>query len=165
MSERKMLIMLIAAFLFLICLILAAIGSNDGLAEDGEYFILCRPGSRVNVRNKPKKDAPVTAWVEFGQYVRTDGKEKNGYVHVTCLASEEPDGWIYAGYLVEEEPRKREYKAEVWEGDVIARKCIDGKRVCKLKEGRIVTVYAQTNRWAVTNKGYIMCDWLKEVDP
>ena len=161
MNERKVLLILIAIFAAIMTVILCSIACNYGLAED--YYVLCKPGDRVNVRSKPSMASQVTAWVEFGQHVTAD-IEKNGFMHVDGLASEVPEGWICSGYLAEEEPRADKHRAEVWEGDVIARKWINGRRVCKLREGRIVIVYAQTNKWAVTSKGYIMCDWLREVD-
>ena len=160
--ERKVMLIIFSVFAVVVTVVLCSILIDSGLAE--ECYVLCRPGSVVNVRNAPKASAIVTAWVECGQRVESDGKKKNGFIHVSGLASEEPDGWIYAGYLVDEEPRIETYRAEVWEGDVIARKCVGGQRIRKLREGQKVTVYAQTHRWAVTNKGYIDCDWLKEVD-
>ena len=158
--ERRVLIViaLILAAVFLI--VLFAIDCAG--AED--MFILCKPGSTVNIRNRPRKDAAVVAWIECGQRVQTDGKEKGGFVHVVNLPSEITEGWIFAGYVADEEPVIREYTAEVWEGDVIARSSMGGKRVCKLKEGKTVTVYAKTHSWAVTSRGYILCDWLKEVE-
>lgn len=161
MNERKLLIILITVFAIISAAILSEIWLNNGLAEGGEYFIFCKPGSRVNVRNKAKKSSSVTAWVECGQPVTVDG-EKNGFVHVTGLASEEPDGWIFAGYIVDEEPVIETYRAEVWEGPVIVRKSVNGKQIRKLKDGQEVTVYAKTHMWAVTDKGFIMCDWLRE---
>ncbi len=158
--ERKVFMTIVAVVVVIVCAILVAIESAHG--ED--YFILCRPGSKVNIRDRATKDSTVIAWIECGQRVHADGKEKNGFVHVTNLPAEETEGWIYAGYLVDEEPRIRTHRAEVWEGDVIARSCVNGKALRKLKEGKTVTVYAMTNRWAVTNKGFIMCDWLKEVE-
>ena len=163
MKERKILILLIIVFAMLVFLLLGSISANNARADGNGYFILCRPGSVVNVRKKPNKSASVTAWVECGQELTVDG-EKNGFIHVTGLASEEPDGWIFAGYVVDEEPRIGTYKAEVYDGKVIARKSVNGKRLRVLKEGTIVTVYAQTHRWAVTSRGFIMTDWLKEVD-
>ena len=146
-----------------ILLLFAFFAAFPAFAEQGEQFVLCKPGTVVNVRKRPEKDAPVTAWVECGQKITVDD-EKNGFVHVSGLASEIPDGWIFAGYVVEEEPVIREYKAEVWEGPVIARKSVNGKQVRVLKDGKTVTVYAKTHCWAVTNKGFIMTDWLREVE-
>ena len=163
MMNRKAFVYALIAFFAVVIIALCVIYSAYGEEVDG-YYVLCRPGSVVNVRNRPKADAYVVGWVEFGRFVHTDGKTRNGFVHVTDLAAEETEGWIYAGFLVEEKPRNEEYKAEVWGGRVIARSCVNGKRLKTLREGQTVTVYAQTNRWAVTNRGYIMCDWLRGVD-
>ena len=160
MKERTILIILTAVFFLLMVVTLLSAGKAEG------RYILCdpRPGSMVNVHTRPLKSSMVSGWVECGQYVETDGKEKNGFVHVVGLPAEDPEGWIWAGYLVDEEPWIETYLAEVWEGPVIARKSVNGKQKCVLKDGKTVTVYAQTHMWAVTSRGYIMCDWLREVE-
>ena len=127
-------------------------------------FNILTLGCKVNIRSKPRKNSAVVAWIECGQMVHTDGREKNGFIHVVDLPAEITEGWIYCGYLADEEPVKRTYQAEVYEGSVIARSSMGGRRLCKLKEGKIVTVYAKTHSWAVTNKGYILCDWLREIE-
>ena len=148
--------------MILCVLLVVIIILGSALAED--YYILCRPGSQVNIRKRPASGSPVVGSVEFGRVVHADGPEKNGYVHITDLAAEITEGWISAGYLVEEEPRIEKYKAEVWGGPVVARSRIGGKAIKTLRDGKTVTVYAKTNRWAVTNRGYIMCDWLRPVE-
>ena len=165
MNEKRIMIILLVVFCVIVSVILVNAWINYGLAEDDGYFILCKPKGTVNVRERPNTDAPVVGWVEFGRYVRTDGKEKNGFVHVVDLAAEVTEGWVYAGYLVYDQPRDEQYRAEVWGGRVIARECVGGKQLRVLKEGRQVTVYARSNAWAVTNLGYVMCDWLREVEP
>ena len=157
--ERKAFItilLLLASALFIVLTIIQSAYGED-------FYILCR--TKVNIRSKPRKDSAVVAWIECGQMVHTDGKEKNGFVHVVDLPAEITEGWIYSGYLVDEPPVIRTFRAEVWEGSVIARSSIGGKRLQKLREGRTVTVYARTHTYAVTNKGYIMCDWLREIEP
>ena len=157
--ERKAFItilLLLASALFIVLTIIQSAYGED-------LYILCR--TKVNIRSKPRKDSAVVAWIECGQMVHTDGKEKNGFVHVVDLPAEITEGWIYSGYLVDEPPVIRTFRAEVWEGSVIARSSIGGKRLQKLREGRTVTVYARTHTYAVTNKGYIMCDWLREIEP
>ena len=159
MNERKILMILIVIFLIFAFATLIAIA--NGYAD--EYYILCRPGGHVNVRTMPSKSALVAGWVEFGKCVETDGKEKNGFMHVVNLAAEETEGWIYAGFLVYDQPRDEKYTAEVWGGPVIARSCVGGKQIGRLKDGQRVTVYALSNAWSVTSRGYIMSDWLREV--
>ena len=157
MNERRVLIIMIIIYAAAIAIILANIAN----ANAEEAYILCKPGSCVNVHSRPKKSSPVTAWVECGQVLELDGEEKNGYVHVTGLASEIPDGWVYSGYIVNEQPVIETYTAEIWEGPVLARRCVNGKRKCIMRDGKAVTVYARTHTWAVTDKGFIMCDWLR----
>lgn len=157
MSERKILIILILIFAAFVFVILGSAARGEDL------YVLCKPGSVVNVRSGPGKDSAVLAWVECGQLVETDRME-NGFAHVVGLASEEPEGWIYAGYLVDDEPRIETYTAEVWEGPVISRKSVNGRQKCVLADGKTVTVYARTHVWAITSRGYVMCDWLREVD-
>lgn len=156
--ERKVFLTIVAVIAAVLCVILCILD----FAEAEDLYVLC--STKVNIRSRPNKTAPVVAWIECGQTVHTDGKEKNGFVHVINIPAEITEGWIYAGYLVDEEPQIRTYRAEVWEGDVIARESVNGKRVAKLREGKTVTVYAKTHMWAVTNKGFIMCDWLREIE-
>jgi DMSO/TMAO reductase YedYZ molybdopterin-dependent catalytic subunit len=146
-------------------LLIALVVACTAIAEDG-YFVLCRPepGNVVYVRKKPRTDATVVVWLEFGSYVKTDGKERNGFIHVVDLAAEDPEGWVYAGFLVPDEPQEGTYKARV-NGRVNARKCVDGKRIATLYDGKVVTVYACSDEWCVTNKGYVMREWLSEVEP
>lgn len=162
MNERKILLILIVLFIIFAAASLITISR----AEDEWYYVLCKPepGGSVNVRSRPDKSAPVVGWVQFGRHVHTDGKEKNGFIHVTDLAAEVTDGWVYAGFLVYDLPRDEAYRAEVWGGPVIARNCVGGKQIGRLKDGATVTVYARSNAWAVTSAGYIMCDWLREVE-
>lgn len=149
--------------ILVVLLLIVAIIAVEAAEADGGLYVLCR--TMVNVRSKPSKTARVVAWVECGQYVQTDGQEKRGFVHVVNLPSEEPEGWIYSGYLVDEAPQIRTYRAEIWDGDVIARGSVGGRALRKMREGQTVTVYAKNHIWAVTNRGFIMCDWLREIDP
>lgn len=146
-----------------ILLVFVAVAALTAADADGGLYVLCR--TMVNVRSKPSKTARVVAWVECGQFVETDGQEKRGFVHVIGLPAEEPEGWIYAGFLVDEPPQIRQYIAEIWDGDVIARGSVNGRALRKMREGKTVTVYAKTHTWAITNRGYIMCDWLREIEP
>ena len=98
MDEKRVFIIMMTLVAVIIAIILAEIWLNPAAAEEDQYFILCRPGSHVNVRKRPTKGAPVTAWVECGQQITVD-RRKNGFVHVIGLASEEPDGWIFAGIV------------------------------------------------------------------
>ena len=157
MKQRILFVLFVIVIAAIIVLMVHEAAQSEGL------YVLCR--TMVNVRSKPAKTARVVAWVECGQYVETDGQEKRGFVHVINLPAEETEGWIYAGYLVDEPPQIRTYRAEIWDGDVIARGSVNGRALRKMREGKTVTVYAKTHTWAVTNRGFIMCDWLREIEP
>ena len=136
--------------------ILPASGSED------VYFIICNPNSYVCVRNSPKKGNNETGRFDCGDYVRSDGVKKNGYLHIT--EAMEGDGWIYAGNVVEDQPVIEKQKMRVnSNSNVICRRSVNGKKVGILTNGDVVTVYARSEEWAVTDKGYIMTEYL-EVD-
>ena len=136
--------------------ILPASGSED------VYFIICNPNSYVCVRNSPKKGNNETGRFDCGDYVRSDGVKKNGYLHIT--EAMEGDGWIYAGNVIEDQPVIEKQKMRVnSNSNVICRRSVNGKKVGILTNGDVVTVYARSEKWAVTDKGYIMTEYL-EVD-
>lgn len=148
----------IAILVILACLssILPASGT------EAVYFIICNPNSYVCVRNSPKKGNNEAGRFDCGDYVRSDGVKKNGYLHIT--EAMEGDGWIYAGNVVEDPPVIEKQKMRVnSNSNVICRRSVNGKKVGILTNGDVVTVYARSNEWAVTDKGYIMTEFL-EVD-
>lgn len=125
--------------------------------EEIECWILCQPDSWVNARINPSKKSDTLGRLECGDRVFTDGKKKNGFIHVTGLRFEMGEGWVKTGYIVYDEPYKPEfYETEIKSnGRVQARKTVNGKRRCWLKNGQKIKVYMMTDEWAVTNKGYV----------
>ena len=149
---------IISILVILACLssILPAYGSED------VYFIICNPKSYVCGRNSPKKGGKEAGRFDCGDYVRSDGVKKNGYLHIT--EAMEGDGWIYAGNVVRDPPVIEKQKMRVnSNSNVICRRSVNGKKVGILTNGDVVTVYARSEEWAVTDKGYIMTEYL-EVD-
>ena len=145
---------------FLILCLTAIIACFTAFADEVEYFILCRPGATVNVRISPKNRAEIIAGKSFGDKVVSDGLERNGYVHVVGLAAEVEDGWIYKALLSEDQPAAVDMMTEVFGGRVACRKYPDGKLIRWLKDGSQVRVYAVTDKWCVTEYGYVMTDFL-----
>ena len=151
-------VLLILALAFLLVPIISAV--NYAVAEE-EYFILCRPGAEVNIRERAKLRSPIVGCLGFGDRVISDGKEKNGFIHVIDLLAEVSEGWIYKGLLVEDEPVASQGKAQVFNaGRVACRKYADGKRIGWLKDGSEVEVYAISEEWCVTDHGYIKTEFL-----
>ena len=148
------------AFLLVLAAFAAVLPAS---AEESVLFIICNPKTYVCVRNSPKKGHNEGGQLDCGDYVLTDGVIKNGFVHVLGI-TENGDGWVHRGHLVPDPPVIETVKmmcSSNW--DVICRRWVKGRKVGKLRTGDTVTVYARSEEWAVTNKGYVMTKYL-EVD-
>ena len=139
----------------------------DAEAEDAEgveRWVFCRPDGVVNVRSGPRKGAEEVAWLTSGTEILTDGKVRNGYMHVFGLAAETTEGWISTRYVVEEEPKAVGEEMEIRaEGRVACRKWIDGKIVKWYRDGDQVYVHWMADGWAVTDRGYIRYEYLESL--
>ena len=124
-------------------------------------YIICNPKSYVCVRNTPKKGGMETGRFDCGDYIITDGIEKNGFLHIA--EAFEGDGWVYKGNVVYDKPViERQHMRSSSNKKVICRRCVDGKKVGMLSNGDTVTVYARSFEWAVTDKGYIRIEFLED---
>lgn len=145
----------------LILLLSLVLPWSVGKAEDKLIYVLCRPESHLKVRKTPFSRRE-TGRLECGDAVMTDGKMKNGYLHIIGI-TEDGEGWIHAGYVVDDEPVIEECRASIAaNGRVMTRKCISGKRSRWLEVCSDVIVYARSEEWAVTNKGYVRTKYLEE---
>ena len=136
-----------------------------GLAEDAgrEVWVICGKDSYVNIRKGPGKNYEELGYAEAGYRLWTDGKEKNGWLHLVGLRLEAEEGWIFAGYVTGEEPEEigREMMINA-NGRVACRRWIGGKRQRWARFGDIVTVYWMNGEWAATSRGYIQSKYLRE---
>ena len=132
------------------------------LAEEYKVFILCNPKTPVFVRKSPKKGAAETGRLDFGDEVWTDGRKKNGYLHVIGI-TEAGEGWIFAGNTITDQPEKltgaRATVAAT--GRVMTYRWVKGKKNGWVEIGEDVKVYAISEEWAVTSKGYIRMKYLE----
>ena len=147
-------------FLWVITLII--IFGPTAKAEDFDCWILCQPDSFVYARTSPKKTSMELGRLECGDHVYTDGIIRHGFLHVYGLTFEMSEGWVHKGYVVYDEP----YKPAVYEtqivsnGRVNARRTINGKRRCWLKDGESIKVYMVSDEWATTNKGFVKTKYI-----
>lgn len=134
-----------------------------GLAEaPGERWVICQPDSYLTIREKPRKNGKIAGQLYLGDRIETDGKTKNGWLHIINASTEAGDGWVYARYVVDDEPMVVTGRAWVLEGGRVAvRRYPGGKRIRWLKPGQEVTVYAWTAEWCVTNRGFVDSDFLE----
>jgi len=125
-------------------------------------WVLCQPDSYVVIRSSPRKTGLMECRAYAGDDFQTDGKKKNGYLHVYG-PFEAQDGWISARYMTESQPEiyPSGKKMTVWVKSVNCRWTIGGKRKGVLKRGAVVTVWLETEEWCVTNRGYIQTKYLE----
>ena len=137
-------------------------GCLTALSEETWVFILCNPKTPVNIRKSPKNGGEKIGRLDFGDSVKTDGKKKNGFLHVVDI-TEEGQGWIFAGYVVKDQPVKCEKtRANIAAtGRVMSYRWIGGRKNCWLHICDEVQVLAMSEEWAVTNKGYIRTKYLE----
>ena len=150
--------------LIVLCLCFAGISEETEEAEEIECWIMCQPDSWVYARMGPKKKSTELGRLECGDLIYTDGKTKNGYLHVYGLPFEAGEGWVHKGYIVYDQP----YKPVIFEtvilsnGRVNARRTIGGQRRCWLKNGQKIKVYMMSLEWAVTNKGFVQSAFIAQ---
>ncbi len=138
--------------------------ADTGLAErEGrQCWVMCRPDGVVNLRGEPKKHGKIFGGAQCGADMLTDGKERNGFLHVYALAAEQEEGWISSRYIVYDEPERVDSLATVRaEGRTACREWIGGKVIRWLQEGECVLVYLVSEEWAVTEYGYIRTELLE----
>lgn len=151
--KKWVLVLMWAALLgFLLCCLI-----DSARAEEREGWILCKPDSYVVARWSASKTGEILGRLEMGDKIITDGQTKNGYLHCRGLTFESDEGWVYAGYIVWDEPAETTDKTWVINagGRTACRRWVDGPRRAWAKNHSEVTVYAISNDWAVTNKGFI----------
>lgn len=138
-------------------------------AEDQlvKAWVLCKPGSQVNIRRTPDKKGQEIGFLEVGDWFMTDAVSKNGYIRVYGVG-DYGEGWIYCGYVATEEPAAVfERYVCVAKTQVACRRWMDGPQIAGakwLKNGSNVDVFYIADGWAVTSRGYIVSEWL-EADP
>lgn len=130
-------------------------------AEAEEMRVICRPDSYVNVRESPGRTGREAGRLYLGDLVETDGKRSQGWIHITDVGTEAGDGWINADYLTADTLRIDETGATVSRNRVALRKAPDGKLIRWLKKGERLTVYAWSGLWAVTDRGWVMIEYLE----
>lgn len=155
----------VAEVVVLIAIVIAVIWfyQSVGFAERSddtiEAYVLC--ADYVNVRPFPNRNGEPIGRLESGDTVHLDGKKRNGYRHIVDTGLES-DGWVFAGYLVYDEPiRTNQSAVIVSKGRLAARKYVKGKRTRWLKPLASVKVYWWSDEWCVTNCGYVQTKYLE----
>ena len=145
-SVKKVLLVLLA-FLFI------------STAAADSCYVLCQPDSFVNVREFPRMGAQVAGYAELGVSLETDWTRRNGFVKV--YGFEAGEAWIYAGFVTEHPVTVETVNGRIEStGRVACRRYINGTRRQWLKNGTEVVIYARSEDWSITNKGFIKTQFL-----
>jgi len=150
----------ISAILLLLAIIFLAIGIAKA---DETRYILCdpKPTNHVAVRRSPKKGAEETGRLFCGDDILTDGKTKNGYLHILGM-TEYGEGWVHLGYVVDDQPVIEKCNGTITAtGRVMSWRRISGGKSGWLDVCTEVKVFARSDEWAVTSKGYIRMKYLE----
>lgn len=141
---------------------------SRAVAEDEpnltQGWVICQPDSFVFIRSRPNKSGQESGYLYLGDELTID-KRYGGWAHAIGLSTEMGEGWIHEGYVDYWEPEIYEAPREMItvKSAVNARTCIGGGRRCKLKKGETVTVYASSEDWTITDKGFIQSKLLTEI--
>ena len=168
--KRTIIIVILAALAVAAGIICGIADSRAAEGQLAKCWILCKPGTQVNVRRRPTTDSKSETQLDAGDEVLTDGETQNGWVRVYGVG-EDGGGWVYVGYLSTEEPVKvgARYVC-VAKKQAACRRWMNGPQIENngrkqwLKNGENVDVFLVGDGWAVTSRGYIQSEWL-EVDP
>ena len=141
---------------FLIALLCLLVVCVSALADT--VYVLCQPDSFVYIRQFPKRGSAQAGYAELGDALETDGVRKNGFLHIQGLDS---DAWINAGFVTDSPVVIR--TVDGWiecGGRVACRRSINGTRRKWLKIGAEVVIFARSDDWAITDKGFIQTAYL-----
>jgi len=148
-------------------LVIITVIQDFGLAEDDysnceEIYVLCSRSGYVTLRSAPRKNGIPFGGASCGAKLKTDGKRKNGFIHIVDVAAEESSGWISEEFIVHDEPELLEQNAFVVSiGRLAARKNIGGKVRRWLKPMTEVFIIYRTEEWCLTNCGYVRTQFLE----
>lgn len=147
----------------MLCIILLILTFSLTFAEADTVWAMCQPDSYVNIRSKPNSRSRIEGYALCGYDLETDGKTKNGFLHVYTTI-EAGEGWIANGYVVWDEPKEMNKWHSIRSPYRVAiRRTIGGKVRTWGHDCDSVKVYWASNEWAVTNRGFVKTEFL-EVD-
>ena len=127
-------------------------------------WVMCKPGSRVEIRATPDKGGISEGWLDCGDSFETDAETEEGWIHCIGVGDAE-EGWIYLGYVTTRKPEKvGERYVCVANNRVACRKWMAGPQIDErpwMYNGEFCEVFITDGEWAVTSRGYIKAEWLE----
>lgn len=162
-EKTKETISLAAAAIIVTIAMITAVCAIGALAEETltEAWVLCQPDSYINIRARANSRSEKAGYLLSGDRIWIDGKTADGFAHCDRMTNEAGEGWVYAGYIVFEEPKEINRRCRIQaNGRVAARRTIDGERRTWLINGSEITVYQTAGEWAVTDEGFIKTEYI-----
>ena len=153
------------ALLAIAVVIGVAIGVSCGHGEQlATCWIMCTPGSRVEIRATPDKGGISEGWLDCGDSFETDAETEDGWIHCIGVGDAE-EGWIYLGYVTTHKPEAiGERYVCVANKQAACRRWMAGPQIKEapwIKNGEYCQVLLSDGEWSVTNRGYIKSEWLE----
>ena len=163
-SELRKYLILIVELALIILFVVALIWFFRDVAHaetDTEMYVLCQPDSFLNVREFPKKTSNQIGYLMLGDKVTTDGVEKRGFLHIIGFG-ESGEGWVCKSYLVDNIPQVETVSAWInSKGRVAVRTYPNGPRSRWMRNGDELILYAASEDWSITNKGFVKTCYLE----
>ena len=135
---------------------LNALINSISLSESASAYILCNPGNYATVRSEPCECGDEIGILETGNCINVTGETENGFVKF--LDSKGNECWVYVGYVTTSKPRWMNGRIST----VKDSKCISSTvNMAKetgywIEQGTKLQVFWYTDKWCVTNRGYVM---------
>lgn len=162
-ARRRSLILHVCAAILMVAV--ASLLVTVAFTEQNNAWIMCKPGGEVNIRPRATTHGQPIGRFAFGDGFVASRAYKD-WVYSGSLGIEEGEGWVSADYVVydrpEEIPGGRVYtvrasgRVAIWKGLSCS------SRACWVRPGDRVTVWALSEGWALTDRGYIRRSYLAE---
>lgn len=151
----------VVSIVMIVLVVILALNIAQADGERKTAFVICNPeGGRVNIRCCPKRSGGgVIGYLECGEEIILTGRKSGHWVEIVANTEME-FGWVNDGYIVYSPVTVETVQGKVTAKKVHARKSVGGDIAKTLKKGSTVTVYAFCREWVVTNRGYIMAEFV-----
>lgn len=144
-----------------IALLAILVSLTESAISEHNIWVMCK--TYVNIREKPSSKSDAIGFLDSGEGLETDWVRSGDWLHLIHLSCETDEGWVYAGYVVDSEPKKVDAECKVVSnGRVALRTKVDGDRRAWAKNGAILKVLWTSQDWALTTRGYIKSEYLEE---
>ena len=137
--------------------------TGEGRADTATAWVICQPGDYINVRERASTKSGAIGRLDPGDEIHITGNTGNGFAEIADMPLETGSGaWVYAGYIVLDEPELYMDEMEViGTARVAARRNCCGDIRCWLEPGTVVQVFWKSEEWCVTNRGFIRTEYLE----